>query len=399
VTPFITEPEFCPNQSCRFHDPDVAASQEWYVLHGHFYTQCRGWIQRFRCNDCGTSCSTQTFSVHYWTHYTNDLAWLLQYLYTCGGLRQTARMAGVTHRVIQNRFRRLARNALAVMDTALEELELPEDLAMDGFESYTRSHYHPNNITHLTGCESQFVYAAVHTLFRRKGSMSAAQRIRRSVIDRVWRPPTTVGEDCAVLLSDLAPAFDAACASREDVTLHTDEHIAYPGAVRSSYLLRERLLEGTLVHAQTSSKSPRTTANPLFPVNYVDRQMRKNLAEYVRKTVRQGREVNSQMERMAIFMVLHNFATPHRISDHAHTARCQTHAQQVGLVNKRVIRLLRRMTSHRHVYTHTVSAQMWIRRIWLHLHRTPPIITRRKNRAVVRPGGLGPAALPRYLLA
>ncbi|MFW6313072.1 MAG: hypothetical protein ACOC2N_04225, partial [Spirochaetota bacterium] len=82
------------------------------------HTRARGRIQRFRCRSCGRTCSTQTFSIHYWAHYTNDLPWLLGALSSSSGLRQIGRVAGVTHRVIQNRCRRLARNALAVMDGA-----------------------------------------------------------------------------------------------------------------------------------------------------------------------------------------------------------------------------------------------------------------------------------------
>ena len=209
--PFGAAPEFCPNPSCRLHLRHSAAEHQWYVCFGGFSTRARGLIQRFRCTTCGRACSTQTFSIHYWTHSTNDLAWLLGYLSTCSGMRQCARIAGVTHRVIQNRCRRLARNALALMDCALAQLDLREDLAMDGFESFTRSQYHPNNITHLTGSRSQFIYAAVHTLFRRKGSMTDTQKRRRQLIDALWKPPRSVGSDATELLADLARLIDAAC--------------------------------------------------------------------------------------------------------------------------------------------------------------------------------------------
>jgi hypothetical protein len=101
-------PEFNPNPRCRFHDPDQAATTRWYSRCGSFYTQARGSIPRFRCR-------------------------------ACGGLRQMGRFQGVTYRVIQNRVRRLARNALALMDRSLAELEFSENLTMDGFESFTRS--------------------------------------------------------------------------------------------------------------------------------------------------------------------------------------------------------------------------------------------------------------------
>ena len=401
--PLGEEPEFCPNPECRFHNRSAASGYQWYVRYGRFSTRARGAIQRFRCIACGKTCSTQTFSIHYWTHATNDLAWLLGYLGTCSGIRQAARIAGVTHRVIQNRCRRLARNALMIMDCALAELTLREHLAFDGFESFTRSQYHPNNITHFTGADSQFVYAAVHTLFRRKGTMRTSQRSRRALIDTIWRPATTVSADTAELLADLAPPIDAACRKAADsgsrFTLRSDCHPAYPKAIGSVATLAARLADGSLHHQRTSSRAARCTSNPLFPVNYVDRQLRSVMAEYVRETIRQGREVNSQMERMAIFMALHNFATPHRIDGRARVADALTHAEIAGIGSPTLDRALSRMLTHRHLYSHTTTGHHWIRRIWLHEYGNPPAVRLRAGRLIERPVALPAFRMPRYLMA
>jgi hypothetical protein len=381
----------------------VAAEHHWYLRFGRFHTRARGSIQRFRCSACGKTCSTQTFSIHYWTHSTNDLAWLLGYLATCSGMRQTGRVAGVTHRVIQNRCRRLARNALALMDCALEELDLRENLAMDGFESFTRNQYHPNNITHITGSRSQFIYAAVHTLFRRKGSMTEEQKRHRTLIDAVWSPPRSILADTSELLTSLAPAIDAACArltaGAQPVILDTDKHSAYPKAVASVPALAARLAEGSLFHRRTPSRKARTRKNPLFAVNYVDRQMRSCMAEYVRETIRQAREVNSQMERTAIFMLLHNFATPHRVDGRARVSSADTHADVAGLTGERTDWLLARVLTHRHLHSHTSGHHAWIRRIWRHEYENPPSVRLKKGVLIERRVALTAAEMPRYLVA
>ena len=400
VYPERNRPEFCPNAACRFHDREIAEGYQWYALFGSFLTRARGRIQRFRCRECGTTCSTQTFSVHYWTHYTNDLPWLLDRLSTSSGLRQIGRVAGVTHRVIQNRCRRLARNALAVMDAALAALEVREHLAFDGFESFTRSQYHPNHITHLTGCASQFIYAAVHTLFRRKGSMTDEQKQQRERIDALWRPSSTVGEQTSQVLADVQGPIDTACRTRsEPLELRSDEHPAYPKAIRSVDALSARLADGSLVHKPTSSKAARTAANPLSAVNYVDRQLRANLGEYARETIHHGREVNAQMERFSIFMVVHNFLTPHRVTGHARVHGSQTHADVAGVGAPRVAKILQGICARRHVYTHLSGVQWWIRRIWLRLHENPPAVRSGKGGIEHRSVCGGQASIPRYLLA
>ena len=391
-------PEFCPNPACRFHNRAQAASERWYTRFGRFPTASRGLIQRFRCCACGKTCSTQTFSVHYWTHGDYDLVWLLQQLYACAGLRQLARFTGVTYRVVQNRIRRLARNALAVMDEALAELELSEHLAMDGFESYTRSQYHPNNITHLTGSDSEFIYGVVHTTLRRSGRMRAGQRLTRALIDTVWHPPRGVREDCTALLGDLSGLILTA-SRRRPVELATDKHTAYPQALNAVASLAAALREGRVVHRRVSSRAARTKKNPLFAVNYVDRQLRKNLAEHVRETVRQGREVNCQMERMAVFTVLHNFLTPHRVSDRAACHQGARHASVAGVSPQAVRWHLERLASRRHVWTHTRTGAEWIRRIWQHSYENPPVIRLRRRHLDVHSVALPPGGLPYHLLA
>ena len=394
------EPEFCPNPTCRFYDRITAGESQWHTDHGRFYTKARGWIQRFRCRSCGKCCSTQTFSVHYWTHSTNDLTWLLQSLYTSSGLRQSARFAGVSYRVIQNRVRRLARNCLAVMDAVLSDTQLSEDLAMDGFQSFTRSQQHPNNFTSVVGHDSQFFYSVVHTLFRRGGRMTQRQRAYRQLIDSIWRPdPRALLHDCSSMLADLTPFIGSACRRRGRMRLLTDCHQSYPQAIASVPALQAEVDSGRLVHETTSSRLPRTKKNPLFAVNYLDRQIRKNMGEHVRETVKQGREVNCQMERMAIFMVMHNFLTPHRVGDEVSVAATTQHATVACVGSPIVTALLRRLVSRRHVWGHCRARHEWIRRIWHHEYENPPQVGVRGGQVVWRFVALGFRELPAHFLA
>jgi hypothetical protein len=399
MDPQILEPEFCPNSACRYHDRTAAAVGDWYTRFGRFMTRCRGAIQRFRCRACGKTCSTQTFSVHYWTHSTMDLSWLLEHLYGCDGLRNTGRCIDVGYRVIGNRTRRLARNALSVMDEALHRVELRENLAIDGFQSYTRSQYHPNNITQVIGSKSQFIYAAVHTLLRRSGSMRPYQRRQRARIDRVWRPTTSIARDTTVVFQDLRDMIVAAADRPGGITIASDKHRAYPIALKAVPELALRVKDKRLTHRQVSSRAARTVKNPLFPVNYVDRQIRKNMGEHVRETCRQGREVNCQMERMAVFIVAHNFLTPHRVANTVDVDACPTHAQMAGIDNPEVQERLSRLFTHRHVWSHSKTKYEWIRRIWQHEYVNPPVVRVKRGKVVTRTVALPPRRLAAHLLA
>ena len=253
----------------------------------------------------------------------------------------------------------------------------------------------------VVGSESQLIYAAVHTLLRRKGRMTDGQKWMRSLIDQVWTPKQDgIKEDCAALLSDLSGLITTAAATRPSgQVLHTDEHTAYPRALQAVAPLREELKRGRLRHERISSRVPRTASNPLFSVNYIDRQLRKDKGEYVRETVKQGREVNCQMERMAIFMMVHNFLQPHRVHDKANPWQGPRHADVAGVEDSEILGLLRRLTTHRHLYGHLRAKPEWIRRIWQHDYENPPAVKLKKKRLVVRRVALEQGKLPAHFLA
>jgi hypothetical protein len=66
-------------------------------------------------------------------------------------------------------------------------------------------------------------------------------------------------------------------------------------------------------HQRTSSRVVRNCENPLFPVNYLDREFRKDQACHVRETVQWSKTVNNTMERMMVYLAYHNLFKPFRI--------------------------------------------------------------------------------------
>jgi hypothetical protein len=186
-----------------------------------------------------------------------------------------------------------------------------EDLVADGFESFCRSQYFPNNITLLVGASSQYVYAADHVTLRRKGRMTERQKRKRAMLERQWRAnPRGIENSFDRIAHEALRVYSAG--RRPSLTLLTDEHQDYARALAHSPYLSLLMHEGLLRHRVVSSRIARTTRNPLFPVNYLDRELRKDLHEHVRETVCFGRNVNRQMERLALYLLWHNTMKPHR---------------------------------------------------------------------------------------
>lgn len=425
MTPGITTALHCTNPNCKYHHPEACKGHSWYYSHGRFYTKARGWISRFRCKTCGKTCSTQSFSIHYWTHSTLDFYSIARAVTSCSGLLQLARLHKVTYRVIQNRIRRLARNCLFLSAKVLYQLILGEDLVFDGFESYIRTQMHPNNINILSGADSQFLYCFTLSHIRRKGTMTKGQKWWRDLIEEHWQPEKgAVYQGIRRLffgmqrhIAEAATRNQAEMKHQKDAEgpkstgnqakrgrsspfiLYSDQHKAYHPALRSIPELRLLMDRGQVEHRQISSKEPRTVYNNLFSVNYLDRQFRKDLGEHVRETVKQGRESNCQMERMAIYQVMNNFFTPHRVRHVADFAAEPTHADVAGIDRRIYWKEKEELFTRRFLRSHLQQRDIWVERTWKHEHVTPPSVKMVDEDVVVRPMGIRPEQLSRHLAA
>jgi hypothetical protein len=304
-------PPFCPYANCPSHEPDPHQIYRQYRPWGSYSTKTFGTVPRYRCLVCLHTFSAQTFSVDYYAKRRIDYPDLLGRLVATSSLSAIGRVIHASTDTVSNRISRAARQGLAVGSRLARTRHLGEDVAADGFESFCVSQYFPNNLTVLVGSESQFVYAADHATLRRKGRMTEAQKLRRSGLERRFtadpralvKSLSRIAGECLHVLAD---------ESRPSLVLWTDEHQAYPRGIAESPCAAAMSAQGRVLHRTISSRAARTRANPLFPVNYLDRELRKDLHEHVRESTCFGRNVNRQMERFALYQFYHNFLKRHR---------------------------------------------------------------------------------------
>src|SRR5439155_21848861 len=148
--------------------------------------------------------------------------------------------------------------------------------------------YHPLHLHLVVGAESHFIYAFTHSRLRRKGRMTEAQRRRRAALEaRHGRP------DPRAIQSDMGAALRIAAPEAQALTVRSDEHPAYPRALRglSGYAVR---------HECTPSVLARTAGNPLFPVNLADLLLRHNSANHKRETIAFSKRHQAVVERAAL---------------------------------------------------------------------------------------------------
>ncbi len=372
-------PQFCPNSGCEAHHE--APPLRWWVRDGTFSSTVHRRIQRFRCKLCDRGFSTQSFDIDYYAKRRVSYHRLVRLVGSCCGVRQMARILGVGYETIGNKIMRFARQAVALQTAVMEGLSVGEDLCADGLQSYWVSQYVPNNITVLAGTRSRFIYAASASSLRRGGRMTDAQKQRRAHLEQTFRA------DPKALTHAFTEICDVVCravagSARELTVLDTDEHHAYTQALSAHGWWCELRQAARVVHRQTSSRLPRTGANPLSAVNSIDRQIRIDLAEHVRETVRFARNPNRSMERFWVWCFHYNYHKRYRINQPA--ADTTLHYQAAGIEQPRVARAQKGIWSRRRFRTRTALFG-------------PPLVL--WMRMIERPFTKGLDYLPRYLLA
>ena len=315
--PFRRKPPFCPNPSCDFHvDPEG-----WRFKKAGFYhrlaTPHR--IQRYRCQHCGRSFSSQTFDPTYGLKRPDLLEFIYGGLNACSCLRQMARILGVSPSTVMGQSARLGRHALLFLAQHRPAGPPPEPVVIDGLETFEFSQYYPVHINVAVGAESHYLHAFTDAELRRKGRMTPRQK-RKNERDeaRYGRPdPKAIERSIGVLTEMLAPEGGT-------LRIRSDEHRAYPRGFRRAEGVR-------VIHERTSSKAARTAGNPLFPVNRVDGLVRHCSANHKRETIAYSKRRQAMAERFAVFGVWNNFQ-----KSFSEKRRDATPAQRLGVAGRKL---------------------------------------------------------------
>jgi len=251
-------------------------------------------VQRYLCQHCRRSFSSQTFSTSYWLKEPGRLRSLFHRLLGCSALRQIAREFGLAHSTVQRHTERLGRHCLLLLEELRPRQAPAEPLILDGFRSFESGQYWPFDLNLLVGA-SHYVYGFNDAELRRSGAMRPGQRAKRAALEAVYGRPDPQATRRAVeeLVGRVVPPGDA-------VQIASDAHQAYPEAFR-------RLGDRRIAHRTTSSKELRTPRNPLFPANLADLLLRHGSANHKRETIAFSKRRQGALYRAAIWAVWRNF--------------------------------------------------------------------------------------------
>ena len=313
-------PRRCPNLEC-----DSARSGfEWIHWGWHVRKKAPHRVRRFRCCTCERTFSTQTFRFTYWQKCPELDSRVRISGLSCSANRQIASIVGCNKQTVAHKLERLGRQSLRFQHRELRTraTRLKGSLLFDGLGSFEQSQFFPYWLNVAVHAESSFALAFTDSPLRRSGTMTRRQRHQREALEaRLGRPPrSSIIDGTAELLESVRPYLD------ETIVLRSDEHPAYPIAIRRAGL-------GHLPHRVTSGRDPRTPWNPLFEVNLSDLILRHTGSHLKRETIAFSRRRQAALEKAAMWAVHRNFMQPRR----ARWKRTDpTPAMLVGVARKRL---------------------------------------------------------------
>ena len=284
-------PPYCPNPRCTFH---LGSHSQFYVKNGFAVTNKPPFRnQRFKCRLCRTQFSTNTFNIDFRRRKAGIHEKTLHYSMNGMSNNSIARLLKVNEGTIRDRLKELARQAL-FFEKENYPTKLTEDVAYDGFETFTHSQFSPCYVNTAVGGRSMFIYHNTFSPLNRKGRMTDEQkRLNRNLIMKHGLyPQSSVYDETIYILKNLS----AMGAGR---TLFTDEHKSYGRAARS--------FDFQMDHELISSERRRDPSNPLFPINHLHMIYRHFLSSQKRETISFQKHEAALLEKLQLMKIYRNF--------------------------------------------------------------------------------------------
>jgi len=296
----VFHPPRCPNRECAMHRSPAA---DFFVRHGSYQPLCRVEpVPRFRCRSCHRTFSRQTFRMDYRDHRPDLNTQLFLLLASGLGLRQTSRILSLSLSCTQLKFRKVARHLRLLNRNLRGPLPKVASLQFDELETYeTRRSTRPLTVGVLIERDTRFIVAARAAPIRASGSMPA--RRRKALAQDQARFGRRQSRSRALVRHVLRRGAELSAGSAS-VRLETDEKTTYASLARQAFAGHR------LRHDRTSSKLPRHTWNPLFPINHTEAMARDLTARLRRESwlVSKCRWfLNLQLE---IFAAYRNYVRP-----------------------------------------------------------------------------------------
>jgi transposase-like protein len=315
-------PPRCPNSGCPAHHIETLGTTDFYIHKGSYHPKCRSRpVPRFKCKVCSRGFSRQTFRQDYCDNKPHLNAKLFELLASGLGLRQSGRILELSRRCVELKARKMARHLGNLDHNLLDQFPRGSSFQMDEMETFENERrVCPLTLPVVIEQESMLIVAAESAPIRASGRMSTK---RLEAIARREEAEGRREDHSRGCLKRVFRRTSRFCKRLEIVGVDTDEKTTYPGLARWAFGRKLR-------HQSFSSKLPRDTSNPLFPINLTNAMARDLNGRLRRRSwlaSKRGRYLNLQMN---VFMAYRNFVRPR------YNGEGETPAQLLGFVTKQM---------------------------------------------------------------
>ena len=259
-------PPCCPVPYCPAHLEPGAIENGFYTRHGSYLPNCRSRpVPRFKCKQCGKTFSRQTFRMDYCDNKPFLNGRVFRMLASGMGLRQTARIVGLTRRSTELKARKLSRYLGHLNRNLTDQFEDGCKFVLDEMETFEGERgVLPVTVPVLIESKSMFVIATDVATIKASGRMSEERR------EAIRRAEERKGPREDRSLNALTRTFQRLRFFCRDVTqmdFTSDKKHAYTRLLR-------RFFGSDASHTKISSKQKRDQTNPLRHINLTNAMAR-----------------------------------------------------------------------------------------------------------------------------
>lgn len=290
----ITPPR-CPNTSCKNHlDP----SPGFLRRKGWFWVKCRSHpIARSLCKACGRTFSTQTFRVDYRDHRPHQNEAIFEGLVSGVSYRKLSRNLGMNVSSVQRKAIKLGRQLAALHRNLTHGLSAGRAYVLDEAETFETDSVRRVTVALLVESKSWFIVGTAAAPIRRLAPPGTRRRARQDAEEQKrGRRRDLSASAVASVLGFLSPDT-----GRGALSLISDMKPLY------RRLAREIYGDDLKQHVRVSSKEPRGTSNPLFPVNLTLGILRSEVGRLQRRSWKVSKRCDRLDLHLCMFASFRNY--------------------------------------------------------------------------------------------
>jgi transposase-like protein len=320
-------PPYCANPKCEWHQPEVAEREGRFVRNGKKTISRYPYVSvRFKCHKCKKTFSSSFFTLNYRDRERDTYEEIFDLKWKGWSYRQIAEHLKLSLDTVLRRAQKMARRGILIQAKLMEKVIIDEPVVFDGIENFCFSQYDPNNINHVVGSQTYFLYDFNFSPMNRKGRMSPRQKLKKKQLENKHGryPKASIHAATKRIFQRLQRK------SMTELVLHTDNHYAYRD------VLKKLPKKPPITHLITPAKNTRNYKNALFAINHMDMLTRHHSSAFKRETIAFRKHTIAMQEDFALQMIGKNFLRSIFVKKHKRdpSTNVESPAMRVGIATK-----------------------------------------------------------------